>query len=129
MARGYATVRGMKELTRDLRAVDRGLARELQKDLKAAVNPTVKLAKRIAPYDKGGLVKSIRPIATQKQVAIRANKRRKGFLYPAVYEYGGRRGGDFGPRAFLNPALNMTEDAVVKSIAGAISHFIARHDL
>jgi hypothetical protein len=129
MARGFATVRGMKELTRDLRAVDRGLARELQNDLKAAVRPTITAAKALAPVDTGALRNSIRPIATQKQIAIRANKRRKGFLYPAVYEYGKRGGGEFGPRAFLNPALNRTEDEVVKSVAGALSHFLSRHGL
>lgn len=129
MARGYVTVRGMKELTRDLRAVDRGIARELQRDLKQAVDPTVQLAKVLVPKDKLALQKSIRAIASQKQIAIRANKRRKGFLYGAVYEYGGRGGREYGPRAYLNPALNQTQDKIVGEVARLLSHYLNRYNL
>lgn len=129
MARGYVTVRGMRELTRDLRAVDRGIARQLQKDLKEAVDPTVKLAKVLVPKDKLALQKSIRATASQKQIAIRANKRRKGFLYGAVYEYGGRGGGEYGPRAYLNPALNQTQDKIIGEVARLLSHYLNRYNM
>lgn len=129
MARGYVAVRGLTRLTKDLRSVDRGIAAELQKDLKRAAQPTVNLAKTLAPTDTGALRGSIRAVASQKRVAIRANKRRKGFLYGAVYEYGGRGMREYGPRAYLNPALDATQDRVVRDVAKAISHYINRYGL
>ena len=129
MARGYVAVRGLTRLTKDLRSVDRGLPKELQKDIRRAVQPTINIAKTLAPFDTGALRGSIRASATQKQVAIRATKKRKGYLYPAIYEYGGRGMREYGPRAYLNPALAATEDRVVRDIANAISHYIERYGL
>jgi hypothetical protein len=119
----------MKALYRDLRAVDRGLPNQLKAELRQAVEPTVTLAKAIAPYRKGGLRNSIRAYPSQKQIAVRATKRRRGFLYPAVYEYGGAAGRGFGPRAYLNPALDRTENQVVDRVARGLGDFLARHGL
>jgi hypothetical protein len=129
VASGSVTIIGMKALYRDLRAVDRGLPNELKRELRQAVEPTVTLAKALAPYKKGGLRGSIRAYPSQKQISVRATKRREGFLYPAVYEYGGRGGRDYGPRAYLNPALNRTENQVVDRVARGLGDFIARHGL
>lgn len=134
MARGFSrsgsvTIHGMKGLYRDLRAVERGLPNELKRDLRTAVKPTIDVAKAIAPFQKGGLRKSIRAYPAQDAIRIRATKTRKGFLYPAVYEYGKRGGRDYGPRAYLNPALNMTEDKIVQEVARMLSHYMNRYDL
>lgn len=37
----------------------------------------------------------------------------KDFVYPMVYEYGGRGGNLTGPRAFLNPALMKSRDKII----------------
>lgn len=134
MARGFSrsgsvTIHGMKALYRDLRAVERGLPNELKRDLRIAVKPTIDMAKALAPYSKGGLRKSIRAYPAQDAIRIRATKTRKGFLYPAVYEYGKRGGREYGPRAYLNPALELTEDKVVNEVARMLSHYMNRYDL
>lgn len=134
MARGFSrsgsvTIIGMKALYRDLRAVDRGLPNELKRELRVAVKPTIDVAKAMAPRKTGALAKSIRAYPAQDAIRIRATKTRKGFLYPAVYEYGKRGGREYGPRAYLNPALNKTEDKIVGEVARALSHYINRYDL
>lgn len=134
MARGFSrsgsvTIHGMKALYRDLRAVERGLPNELKRDLRIAVKPTIDTAKALAPYSKGGLRKSIRAYPAQDAIRIRATKTRKGFLYPAVYEYGKRGGREYGPRAYLNPALELTEDKIVNEVARMLSHYMNRYDL
>jgi hypothetical protein len=122
----------MKALYRDLRAVDRGLPNELKRELRDAVEPTVTLAKVLAPVGKTRRLRnSIRAYPAQKAIAVRATarNRRDGFLYPAVYEYGGRRGRAAGPRAYLNPALDRTENQVVDRVARGLGDFMARHGL
>ena len=131
---GSVTIHGMKALYRDLRAVDRGLPNELKAELRKAVKPTIDVAKAIAPVGRGypgagGLRKSIRAYPAQDAIRIRATKTRRGFLYPAVYEYGKRGGREYGPRAYLNPALNRTEDKIVTEVARALSHYMNRHNL
>lgn len=37
----------------------------------------------------------------------------RDFVYPMVYEYGGRGGNLTGPRAFLNPALMKSRDKII----------------
>jgi hypothetical protein len=119
----------MKALYRDLRAVESGLPNQLKRDLRVAVKPTIDVAKGMAPRDKGGLIKSIRAYPAQDAIRIRATKTRRGFLYPAVYEYGKRGGREYGPRAYLNPALNLTEDKIVGEVARALSHYMNRYNL
>jgi hypothetical protein len=119
----------MKALYRDLRAADRGLPNQLKSELRDAVEPTVTLAKALAPVRTGALRGSIKAFPTQKAIAVRATRKRKGFLYPAVYEYGGAAGRGFGPRAYLNPALDRTERQVVDRVARGLGDFLARHGL
>ena len=44
----------------------------------------------------------------------------RDFIYPMVYEYGGRGQGMTGPRAFLNPALMKSRDMIEKRFDEAI---------
>jgi len=126
---GSVTIHGMKALYRDLRAVESGLPNELKRDLRIAVKPTIDTAKALAPYRTGALRKSIRAYPAQDAIRIRATKTRKGFLYPAVYEYGKRGGREYGPRAYLNPALELTENNIVNEVARMLSHYMNRYDL
>jgi hypothetical protein len=41
---------------------------------------------------------------------------RGSYPYPAKYEFGGRGGLEFGPRAFLLPALERDEEYVIDAL-------------
>lgn len=88
---------GLAEFQRDLKKLDTGLDKQLQKQMKDAAKGTAAQAKEEAlsrglwsTRDRVHLANKNQPVATQKMVAIRNQaKNADGFRYGAIYEYGG----------------------------------------
>jgi len=94
-AGGYTIqVAGLAALQRDLGKVSKSAKAEVRDGLKQVAKPAVDSAQMVARmkglYRTGQLVRKISPAITQQGVFIRAKATRRGFPYPAVYEYGGR---------------------------------------
>lgn len=87
-------VQNLRELQRALKAVDKTVAKEMRGELKEAAGQVASTAKGIAEFqglrDTGRLINSIRPGATMAYAYVRENATRNGFLYPRIYEFGGR---------------------------------------
>lgn len=98
-------VKGIKELRRGFAQMDKSLRRDLDRGLREAAEPVRDEAKRIAGekglHDTGKLIAGIRiATAARGRVVVRSTAQKRGYKYPARYEYG-----DGGKRAFLQPAL------------------------
>lgn len=81
---GRVEVKGLKELRRSLRGVDRGALREVQKVTKAGAQIVATEAKRNAPRRTGQLAGSLKA-TTQRTAGIV----RSPLPYAKVHEYGG----------------------------------------
>jgi len=151
-------VEGLRELQRALKAVDSKVAKELRGELKDAAGHVASTAKGIAEFqglrDTGKLINSIRPGATMSYAYVKESANRNGFLYPRIYEFGGRdvqfgrailnrssRGkqlrsrygsalgsrGQFGPRAFLGPAVEMERPKVEAAVERILDRAVDRY--
>lgn len=135
-------VENLREFQRALNNVDKKAAKDLRGELKDAAGQVASTAKGIAEFqglrDTGRLINSIRPGATMSYAYVKENATRNGFLYPRIYEFGGREGvrnrssrgtllrgrygaslgsrGQFGPRAFLGPAVEMERPKVEAAV-------------
>lgn len=81
------SVTGLRELRRDIRAIDKGLGRELNKGLREAVRPVVREAAVLAPRKTGALAASLRPYAAGASVGVRSR-----LPYANVIHWGGTTG-------------------------------------
>jgi hypothetical protein len=104
---GTIAVEGLDELVRDFRRMSPALAKGLR--------------------DSGRLLRGTRRFAKASSAGVRNYARRKGFAYPMVYEYGGRGGGRSGPRAFLEPALDNKEEAVIEALDDMLGRLGTEH--
>ena len=116
---------------RGLKALDGGLDKELKAGLKAVAAKVVTKAQAEATrkglVDTGELVRKIAPSVTQKSVDIVAKAKRKGFSYPAVYEYGSRgKGSSTGPRAFLRPGLRKAGPQIARELEDVIKSTVRK---
>ena len=107
---GEVVVRGLSSLVRDFNRLDKTLGRDLKRELRAVAAPVAARASAIAEAkglrDSGNLIRSVKPFATVRGAGIRETAKKRGYSYPAIYEYGWRGAGDtVGPRAFLLPAV------------------------
>lgn len=111
MAQTGAAVRveGLRPLVRDLGRVEKGLRRELQKELdeiaKMVRDESRDKARGERLVDSGRLVRGIKHRVRGSEAFVRSTATKAGFPYPAVYEFGGRGIGKYGPRAFLMPTV------------------------
>jgi len=115
-------VEGLHEFVRAVSRVDKEAVRALRKELrtgiggavvrevKASVEAVGLVGKAAKPgYRPGGLRASIRPAVRGSTLLVRSSPplrpgRRSPMGYAAIYEYGGRGGGEgVGPRAFMEP--------------------------
>lgn len=158
-------ITGLAELQRDLNKVNKAAKKEVREGLKQVADPVVREAKQVAMqkglFDTGQLVRKITKGVSQKGVFIRANAKRGGFPYPAIYEYGGRdvqllsgggrskvvnrsktgarlraqyggaqgQFGEFGPRAFLWPAVVNMQDEIQRGMEHWLDTFLADNGL
>ena len=87
-------VEGLAALQRDLGRVSKTARKEVREGLKEVARPVVKSVQltvdQLGLVETGQLRRKITPAITQQGVFIRAKAQRRGFAYPAIYEYGGR---------------------------------------
>lgn len=137
-------VQGLDALIRDLRAMPQDLKQELQRAVNEAGTeilvphirnnvvpqrgligkPTRPDGSRRKGYRPGGLQRGVRArVKAQSLQGIIENRaKRKGYPYPAVYEYGnGER------RAFLSTGLQDKAGPVVRRLDEALSEVVQRH--
>lgn len=117
-------VRGLRDLDRALGKVDRRLRTQLRDKLRNIAADVAGEAKDIAEskhlHQTGDLVASIQPFALTGRAGVRATATHGGYAYPARLEYENRMGGTYGPRAFLNPAVDRRMDDITRSMEGLI---------
>ena len=130
MANGLILIEDYAKWRRAVKELDTGLDKELKAGLRQIGVKVSDKAKSEAAgkglVATGQLVSKIAPSVRLKDVVIAAKAKRpasdgsrggryagKPFPYPAVYEYGGRGGGSgTGPRAFLAPAVQKSQDLI-----------------
>ncbi len=129
MAETTIVVENFAAWRKSIKELDTGLDKELKQGLRTVGVKVTTRAKEWARAQglvaSGELVRKIAPSVTAKGVAIVAKAKRGTFAYPAVYEYGGRRGGTTGPRAFLAPAAKASE-SLIREELGKVMDEVSR---
>lgn len=108
---------GLRALDRALGKADKNLRRDLRARLRDIAEGVAQSARRAAAQKtrtrSGDLVKGIRPFVKSGAAGVRSSAVHGGYEYPKRLEFEGRRGGSYGPRASLYPALEADEFNVV----------------
>src|SRR3954468_7022506 len=118
--------RGLADLRKDLRAVDRDTLKEVQKVLKGAAGLAAATASQLAPRRTGTLSRSYRPFTRGNVAGVRSP-----LPYAGVVEYGGptRPGGVpivFRKYQPVTRAVERQREAIVDHIGDGIEA-AARH--
>jgi len=131
---GTLRVEGLAALQRDLRKVNKTANKEVRdglKDVGRIVSDQAKLIAAAKGLNKTGqLIRKITPSVRQQGVFVQAKAKRKsprypgGYPYPAIYEYGIRRG-----RPFLEPALDRSKSEVERAMEHWLDSFLSKNDL
>lgn len=131
---GTLRVEGLAALQRDLNKVNKTAKSEVRDGLKdvgrivADKAQFTALAKGL--NQTGQLARKIVPTVRQQGVFVEAKAKKKsrkyptGYPYPAVYEYGTRRG-----RPFLEPALESSKAEVERAMEHWLDTFLSKNDL
>lgn len=131
---GTLRVEGLAALQRDLNRVNKtakGEVRDGLKDVGRIVSDQAQLIAMAKGLNKTGqLVRRIVPTVRQQGVFVEAKAKKRspkypaGYPYPAVYEYGTRRG-----RPFLEPALDSSKRSVERAMEHWLDTFLSKNDL
>lgn len=119
---------GIKELRRDLKAIDKALPRELTKALKTAAEEVLPIARALAPRRSGRLAASLRASGASNRASIRSK-----LPYANAVHWGtGARIGKPGPHniaasKFVVRAVDQRRDQVVDTLGDAIDDLAKRH--
>lgn len=117
---GTIRVEGLAELRRSFGKMDKALNKEYRERLKGIAGIVADEAKDIAGSkglkDSGKLIKSIKPGTSGAKAIVRAGATKRGYPYPAVWEY--RRDGKGRP--FLGPALEDKADEVIDALGSML---------
>lgn len=124
------SVRGLRELIRDLKQIDRDLPKAMRTEHKAIADvlvPRVRAAYSLRyPPRTGRGAASIRSVATQKSAGIRAGSARAPYL--PGQEWGSRRYKQFGARAangrFLYPTVKRAIPETQRRYAVAVQRVL-----
>lgn len=141
---GTIEVVGLDELVRDLRYMDKELKKDLQKAIDTAGNEILKphiqnvvvpqrglIGKATRPdgtrrkgYRPGGLQRGVRARVKAGTLSgiIESRAKRKGYPYPALYEYG-----DGGRRSFLRAGLTDKTAQIVKALDDGLFEAVVKH--
>jgi hypothetical protein len=114
VATAAVRVEGLGRLIRDFRRLDRGLAREVQQELRSIAGFVADDARLAADAqglrDTGKLISRIKPFYRGSTAGVRSGVMRRGYPYGGVYEYGLGR-----TRAYLEPTLQRDERQIVEA--------------
>ncbi len=131
---GTLRVEGLAALQRDLNRVNKtakGEVRDGLKEVGRIVSDQAQLIATAKGLNKTGqLVRRIVPTVRQQGVFVEAKAKKRspkypaGYPYPAVYEYGIRRG-----RPFLEPALDSSKRSVERAMEHWLDTFLSKNDL
>ncbi len=131
---GTLRVEGLAALQRDLNRVNKtakGEVRDGLKEVGRIVSDQAQLIATAKGLNKTGqLVRRIVPTVRQQGVFVEAKAKKRspkypaGYPYPAVYEYGIRRG-----RPFLEPALDSSKRSVERAMEHWLDTFLRKNDL
>lgn len=132
-------VQGLAELNRVFKKVTPDIYKDMRKEMLIAANLVASKAKDIAEAkglrESGDLIEKIKPGATMRSATVadkalkKSPKYPSGFNYPAVYEYGGRGTGKTGPRAFLTPAIEESDEEIAALLERMVERVLERHNL
>jgi len=121
VADSFIRIEGLTDLRRDLKAIDKGLPRELNKATREAMAPVARRASTLAPKDSGQLASSLRPFSTAKRAGIRS---RLPYAGPVHWGWAAR---GIEPNPFAVRAAEDELDNVVDAIGDAIDDLARRH--
>jgi hypothetical protein len=103
-------LRGLREFDQALGKADRNMRSNLRKGLKDVAGDVAVKAQQTADLkgerQTGDMIRSIRPFALTGRAGVRVSATHRGYAYPQRLEYEDRGGAPYGPRAFLNPAVD-----------------------
>ena len=126
-------IEGLNALVRDFGKMSRELRRDIRAELREAAREVADEARSIAReqglVDSGQLARQIKPgwrrgnVAVVRESAVRATGKNAPFRYPAVYEYGRKRGN----RPFLRPALERKRVAIYARMSGLVDRLTGRY--
>lgn len=106
--------RGLDQVIRGFRKMDRSLAREVQMELRHITQFVADDAQTTARskglFDSGRLVRGIKPFYRGATAGVRSSVTRRGYPYGGVYEFG-----NGGSRAFLEPTVRRDEHKIVEA--------------
>lgn len=150
-------IRGLDDLYRDLRAMDREFGTtgrtQLQQELQRAAtmvaehardvtipqagmvgtttrrrNPDgVEYGKRRKRYKPGGTQRGVRGYVRGSTGIVTNRAKRQGFRYPWMYEFGTSQRNTNPHRPFLYPALNDKRDEIMETLAEGIERVARKH--
>lgn len=111
MAEATVKVEGLRELTANLRRVNRELPKGLTKIHKAIAAPVADKARSKVRSRTGRLASTVRPLATQRVARIAVG--RASMVYAPINHYGGYPG-DYPGNPFLTDALQESQYQIVR---------------
>ena len=114
-------IEGARELARSLRAVDKGLPKEMARIHKRVAEPVADKARAKAPKRTGRLASSIKAYGTQRAAAIGAGARLPP--YAGVIEYGWPRHRIVG-KHYLTSALHESQGSMLATYEIELDDFI-----
>lgn len=124
-------VEGLQQTLRAFGRIEKGMRKELRKQLVEIAGVVAETARSIAEqkglHESGALIARIHPGMRSSYAYVADTARRKsrkypgGFNYPAVYEYGHGRA-----RAFLEPAAKQDEEKAVTLVEGMLDRLTSQ---
>lgn len=128
MADVQVHTQGLRDLRKDLKAIERTLPRELTHALKEAAEEVIPTARGLAPKRSGRLAASLKASAAGTKASIRS---RLPYANAVHWGTGARRGKpgphNIAPSKFITRAVDIKKDAVVDTLADAIEDLAKRH--
>ena len=119
---------GIKDLRRDMRALDKALPKELTKALKAAAEEVLPTARALAPKRSGRLASSLTASGAANRASIRSNLPYSNAVHWGTGARPNRPGPhNIRPTKFVVKAIDQKSNAVVDRLGDEIEALAKRH--